>query len=69
LFALRAALGAPFARFTAGDVDNHERSAPAWRIGRMRAHLGEQAAVNPAGHLLQAVRPGDQAGRLADGRA
>jgi DNA-binding CsgD family transcriptional regulator/tetratricopeptide (TPR) repeat protein len=47
LFALRAALGEPFARFTAGYVERDERSAPAWWIGRMRAHLEQQAAAHP----------------------
>ena len=47
LFALRAALGEPFSRFTAGYVERAERSAPAWWIGRMRAHLEHQAAAHP----------------------
>ena len=47
LFALRAALGEPFSRFTAGYVERAERSAPAWWIGRMRAHLEQQAAAHP----------------------
>jgi DNA-binding CsgD family transcriptional regulator len=47
LFALRAALGEPFARFTADDVERDEPRAPAWWIGRMRAHLEEQAAAQP----------------------
>jgi predicted ATPase len=47
LFALRAALGEPFARFTADDVEHDEGGAPAWWVGRMRAHLEEQAAAHP----------------------
>ena len=47
LFALRAALGEPFARFTAGHVERDERSPPGWWIGRMRAHLEQQAAAHP----------------------
>jgi predicted ATPase len=47
LFALRAALGEPFARFTADDVEHDERGGHAWWIGRMRAHLEEQAAAHP----------------------
>jgi predicted ATPase len=47
LFALRAALGEPFARFAADDVEHDERGAPAWWIGRMRAHLEERAAAHP----------------------
>ena len=47
LFALRAALGEPFARFTAGYVERDERSGPGWWIGRMRAHLEQQAAAHP----------------------
>jgi len=47
LFALRAALGEPFARFTADYVERDERSAPGWWVGRMRAHLERQAAAHP----------------------
>jgi predicted ATPase len=47
LFALRAALGEPFARFTAEDVDRDARGGHAWWIGRMRAHLEERAAAQP----------------------
>jgi DNA-binding CsgD family transcriptional regulator len=44
LFALRAALGEPFAQFT-GDRLDHD--APAWWIGQMRAHLEQRAASSP----------------------
>jgi DNA-binding CsgD family transcriptional regulator len=47
LFALRAALGEPFARFTAADVEPDADSAPAWWIGRMRAHLEQRACAYP----------------------
>jgi hypothetical protein len=38
------------------------------QYGQLLLGQGERA-VQAAGHLLQAVRPGDQTGRLADGRA
>ena len=47
LFALRAALGEPFARFTAGRLGQDVHDAPAWWIGQMRAHLEQRAASNP----------------------
>src|SRR6185437_10029858 len=47
LSALRAALGAPFTRFTAGRLDQGARESPAWWIGQMGAHLEERAASAP----------------------
>jgi DNA-binding CsgD family transcriptional regulator/tetratricopeptide (TPR) repeat protein len=47
LFALRAALGEPFARFTGDRLGQDTRDAPAWWIGQMRAHLEERAASTP----------------------
>jgi DNA-binding NarL/FixJ family response regulator len=46
-FALRAALGEPFARLTANDPDRDLSDAPGWWISQMRAHLGQRAAANP----------------------
>ena len=42
-FALRAALGEPFARFTASDPDRDLSDAPGWWISQMRAHLEQRA--------------------------
>jgi DNA-binding CsgD family transcriptional regulator len=47
LFALRAALGEPFARFTADRLGQDVHHAPAWWIGQMRAHLEQRAASTP----------------------
>jgi DNA-binding CsgD family transcriptional regulator len=47
LFALRAALGEPFARFTADRPGQDVHDAPAWWIGQMRAHLEQRAASAP----------------------
>jgi DNA-binding NarL/FixJ family response regulator len=47
LFALRAALGEPFARFTAGRDDQDPRQSPDWWIDDMRAHLEQRAAAAP----------------------
>jgi DNA-binding CsgD family transcriptional regulator len=47
LFALRAALGEPFARFTAGRLGQDVHDAPAWWIGQMRTHLEQRAASTP----------------------
>jgi DNA-binding NarL/FixJ family response regulator len=46
-FALRAALGEPFARFTAGDPKRDLSDAPEGWISQMRAHLEQRAAANP----------------------
>src|ERR1700733_13042803 len=40
LFALRAALGEPFARFTAGFVERDEDNTTTWLVGGLRSHLG-----------------------------
>jgi DNA-binding CsgD family transcriptional regulator len=46
-FALRAALGEPFARLTASDPPRDPSDAPGWWINQMRAHLEQRAAANP----------------------
>jgi predicted ATPase len=46
-FALRAALGEPFARLTAGDPQRDPSDAPGWWINQMRAHLQQRAGANP----------------------
>ena len=46
-FALRAALGEPFARLTATDPDRDLSAAPGWWISQMRAHLEQRAAATP----------------------
>ena len=46
-FALRAALGEPFARFTASDPDRDLSDAPGWWISQMRAHLEQRAGATP----------------------
>ena len=47
LFALRTALGDPFAAFTAGLLDHDLPDTPAWWISQMRAHLELRAAATP----------------------
>jgi DNA-binding NarL/FixJ family response regulator len=46
-FALRTALGEPFARFTAGDPERDLSDAPEWWISQMRAHLEQRAVATP----------------------
>jgi len=46
-FALRAALGEPFTRFTANVSDRDLSDAPAWWISQMHAHLEQRAGVTP----------------------
>jgi DNA-binding CsgD family transcriptional regulator len=46
-FALRAALGEPFARLTTGDPKRDPSDAPGWWINQMHAHLERRAAANP----------------------
>ena len=46
-FALRTALGEPFARLTAGDPERDLPDAPGWWISQMSAHLEQRAAANP----------------------
>ena len=46
-FALRTALGEPFARLTANDPQRDLSDAPGWWIGQMRAHLEQRAAATP----------------------
>jgi DNA-binding CsgD family transcriptional regulator len=46
-FALRRALGEPFARGIAGLPDGERQAAPAWWIGQVRAHLEQRAAASP----------------------
>jgi DNA-binding CsgD family transcriptional regulator len=47
LFALRAALGEPFARRTAGAPDEERPGAAAWWTGQVRAYLAERADAGP----------------------
>ena len=46
-FALRAALGEPFARFTANDPERDLSDEPGGSISQMRTHLEQRAAANP----------------------
>ena len=46
-FALRSALGEPFARLTASDPNRDLSDAPGWWISQMRAHLEQRAAATP----------------------
>src|SRR5215813_5513470 len=46
-FALRAALGEPFARLTANDPDRDLSGAPGWWISQMHAHLKQRASATP----------------------
>ena len=46
-FALRAALGEPFARLTASDPDRDLSDASGWWISQMRAHLEQRAGATP----------------------
>lgn len=46
-FALRAALGEPFARLTAPHPERDLPDAPEWWINQMRAHLEQRADANP----------------------
>ena len=46
-FALRTALGEPFARLTAGDPELCLSDAPQWWINRMRTHLEQRATADP----------------------
>jgi DNA-binding NarL/FixJ family response regulator len=46
-FALRTALGEPFARLTAGDPELCLSDAPEWWISQMSAHLEQRAAADP----------------------
>jgi len=46
-FALRTALGEPFATLTASDPDRGLSHAPEWWISQMRAHLEQRAAATP----------------------
>jgi DNA-binding NarL/FixJ family response regulator len=46
-FALRTALGAPFARLTADDPERELSDAPGWWINQMGAHLKQRAAATP----------------------
>jgi hypothetical protein len=46
-FALRSALGEPFARLTANDPQRDLSDAPGWWISQMRAHLEQRAAATP----------------------
>ena len=46
-FALRAALGEPFARLTASDPERDLSDARGWWISQMRAHLEQRAGATP----------------------
>ena len=46
-FAVRRALGEPFARLTTGSDERRQANAPMWWIGQMRDHLTERAAATP----------------------
>jgi DNA-binding NarL/FixJ family response regulator len=46
-FALRTALGEPFARLTAHDPQRDLSDAPGWWVSQMRAHLEQRAAATP----------------------
>jgi predicted ATPase len=46
-FALRAALGEPFARLTAHAPQRDLSDAPGWWVSQMRAHLEQRAAATP----------------------
>jgi DNA-binding NarL/FixJ family response regulator len=46
-FALRVALGEPFARLTASDPGRDLSDTPGWWISQMRAHLEQRAAATP----------------------
>ena len=46
-FALRAALGEPFARLTADDPERDLSDTPGWWISQMRAHLEQRATATP----------------------
>jgi DNA-binding CsgD family transcriptional regulator len=46
-FALRAALGEPFARLTTDDPECDPSDAPAWWISQMHAHLEQCASATP----------------------
>jgi DNA-binding NarL/FixJ family response regulator len=46
-FALRTALGEPFARLTADDPEHELPDAPGWWISQMGAHLEQRAAATP----------------------
>jgi DNA-binding CsgD family transcriptional regulator len=46
-FALRAALGEPFARSAANDPDRDMSDAPGWWISQIGAHLEQRAAATP----------------------
>ena len=46
-FALRTALGEPFARLTALDPQRDLSDAPGWWVSQMRAHLEQRAAATP----------------------
>jgi DNA-binding CsgD family transcriptional regulator len=46
-FALRAALGEPFARLTANNAERDPSDAPEWWISQMRSHLERRAEATP----------------------
>jgi DNA-binding CsgD family transcriptional regulator/tetratricopeptide (TPR) repeat protein len=46
-FAMRRALGEPFARITTESDERRQANAPMWWIGQMRDHLATRAAATP----------------------
>jgi DNA-binding NarL/FixJ family response regulator/tetratricopeptide (TPR) repeat protein len=46
-FAMRRALGEPFARLTTESDERRQANAPMWWIGQMRDHLAKRAAATP----------------------
>ena len=46
-FAVRQALGEPFARLTTEHDERRQANAPMWWISQMRAHLTQRAAATP----------------------
>lgn len=63
-YALRRALGEPFALFAAECPDEDRQAVPAWWIGRVRAHLIERAAATAVLVCLDDLQWAD-AGTLA----
>jgi DNA-binding CsgD family transcriptional regulator len=60
-FALRAALGVPFAALTGDSGDRDLPDAPAWWISRARAHLKQRAGANPVLVCLDDLQWGSSA--------
>ena len=67
-FALRSALGEPFAAFIADRHDHDLPGASAWWISQMRAHLEQRAAATPVLVCLDDVQWASPATLAACGR-